>query len=76
MPLTPIRNIRRQQLLEAAFEIMKREGLQNATIEKIAKEIGASKGIVHHYFTNKQELIESTLRYAHTLQATQCSQKA
>ena len=65
MPLTPIRNIRRQQLLEATFEIMKREGLQNATIEKIAKKIGVSKGLVHHYFNNKQELIESTMRYAH-----------
>jgi TetR/AcrR family transcriptional repressor of bet genes len=65
MPFAAIRNIRRQELLEAAFTIMKREGLQNTTIKKIAKEIGASKGIVHHYFKNKQELIEYTMRYAH-----------
>jgi TetR/AcrR family transcriptional regulator, transcriptional repressor of bet genes len=62
MPLIPIRNIRRQQLLEAAFEIMKREGLQNATIEKIAKEAGVSEGNIHHYFESKEELIELSIR--------------
>jgi TetR/AcrR family transcriptional repressor of bet genes len=66
MPLAQIKDIRRQELLEAAFEIIKRHGLQAATLSSIAEEAGASKGIVHHYFKNKQQLIEQAMRYAHT----------
>jgi transcriptional repressor BetI len=67
MTLTRIRDIRRRELLEAAYEVLKREGLQATTTDKIALEAGAAKGIVHHYFPNKRELILATLRYAHTL---------
>ena len=67
MPLTRIKDIRRQELLRAAFEIIKRHGLQATTIASIAEEAGASKGIVHHYFEDKQQVIEHAMRYAHTL---------
>jgi TetR/AcrR family transcriptional regulator, transcriptional repressor of bet genes len=66
MSRAQIKDIRRQELLEAAFEIIKRHGLQAATLSSIAEEAGASKGIVHHYFKNKQQLIEQAMRYAHT----------
>ncbi|HEY7748492.1 MAG TPA: transcriptional regulator BetI [Aestuariivirgaceae bacterium] len=66
MVLKTIQDIRREELLSAALEVMKRDGFQHATIEKIARQAGASKGIVHHYFKNKQELIESTMRHAHS----------
>src|SRR5687767_4467123 len=65
MPLTPIKDIRRQQLLNAAFEVIKRNGLSAASISRIAEETGASKGIVHHYFENKEQLIGQAVRYAH-----------
>jgi TetR/AcrR family transcriptional repressor of bet genes len=65
MALQKIQDIRRQELLSAALEIVKRNGFPHATIERIAKQAGASKGIVHHYFKDKQDLIESTMRYAH-----------
>lgn len=67
MPLTRIKEIRRQELLRAAFEIIKRDGLPATTIGSIAEEVGASKGIVHHYFKDKQQLIQDTMRYAHAL---------
>jgi TetR/AcrR family transcriptional repressor of bet genes len=66
MSRAQIKDIRRQELLEAALEIIKRHGLQAATLSSIAEEAGASKGIVHHYFENKQQLIEQAMRYAHT----------
>ena len=56
MRLTPIRDIRRDELIKAAFEIIKRDGLRAATIGNIAEAAGASKGIVHHYFEDKQDL--------------------
>ncbi len=43
---------------------MKRDGLHQVTVDKIAREVGASRGIIHHYFKNKLELIELTLRAA------------
>ena len=38
MPLTPIKDIRRQELLKAAFEITKRHGLAAASVSRIAEE--------------------------------------
>jgi TetR/AcrR family transcriptional repressor of bet genes len=67
MTFTRIRDIRRRELLEAAYEVLKREGLQATTTDKIAIEAGAAKGIVHHYFPNKRELILATMRYAHAI---------
>jgi TetR/AcrR family transcriptional regulator, transcriptional repressor of bet genes len=75
MPITRIRDIRRQELVEAAFKIIKREGLQSTTISKIAREAGASKGVVHHYFKNREQLIEKTMRYIHTLRKTELVEK-
>lgn len=66
MALTRIRDIRRRELLQAALEIIKREGLPATTLSRIAAEAGVSKGIVHHYFTGKDQLIEETMRYAHS----------
>jgi TetR/AcrR family transcriptional repressor of bet genes len=65
MALTPIKDIRRQELLEAAFEIIKREGLAAASVIRIAREAGVSKGIVHHYFETKEQLIGQAVRYSH-----------
>jgi TetR/AcrR family transcriptional repressor of bet genes len=66
MALTRIRDIRRKELLEAALEIIKREGLATTTLSRIADQAGVSKGIVHHYFRGKDQLIEETMRYAHS----------
>jgi TetR/AcrR family transcriptional repressor of bet genes len=67
MPITRIRDIRRKELLKAALEVMTRDGLQATTIDKIAKEAGASKGLVHHYFRDKDELTEMTIRFLYSL---------
>jgi TetR/AcrR family transcriptional repressor of bet genes len=66
MALTRIREIRRRELLEAALEIIKREGLPSTTLSRIADQAGVSKGIVHHYFKGKDQLIEETMRFAHS----------
>ena len=43
MTIARIRDIRRRELLEAALEIIKREGLQATTLGIIAEQAGASK---------------------------------
>jgi TetR/AcrR family transcriptional repressor of bet genes len=64
MRLARISDIRKKELRRAAFEVLQREGMAGATLEKVAAHAGASKGIVLHYFTNKQELFEHAMREA------------
>jgi TetR/AcrR family transcriptional repressor of bet genes len=44
--------------------VLQREGVSGTTLEKIATEAGASKGIVLHYFRSKAELFEAVMREA------------
>lgn len=64
MKLTRISAIRRKELRQAAFAVLQDEGVAGATLEKVAARAGASKGIVLHYFRNKQELFEHAMREA------------
>lgn len=64
MKLKPLSEIRRIELRRAAFEVLQTQGLAGATLEKVAAHAGASKGIVLHYFANKQELFEQAMREA------------
>src|ERR687897_3145694 len=75
MIIAKIRDIRRRELLQAAYEVLKRDGLHATTIDKIALKAGAAKGIVHHYFPNKRDLIFTTLRYAHALRRNEIVQR-
>ena len=56
MPNVPLR-ARRQQIIEAATEVISREGLGNATIRRIAEEAGASLASIHYSFRDKEEVL-------------------
>jgi len=62
MGLTSIKDIRRQELLDAAFKSIKKRGIQATTIASIAEEAGVSMGTIHHYFKDREELIELAVR--------------
>ncbi|MFM2350757.1 MAG: hypothetical protein RIR04_1723 [Pseudomonadota bacterium] len=64
MALTSISHIRRRELRAAAFRVLQREGVNGTTLEKVAAEAGASKGIVLHYFRSKAELFQQVMREA------------
>ncbi len=46
----------RRKLLEAAFDEIHKVGFQAASLSKILKDTGVSKGALYHHFTNKLEL--------------------
>ena len=48
---------RRQQLIEAAFRVMAREGVAAATTRAIAAEAGAPLASFHYCFRSKEELL-------------------
>ncbi len=67
MALIPISQIRRLELQKAAFEVLFAEGFHSITVEKIADRAGISKGIIHHYFDSKQQLLHYAVRYGHSM---------
>ncbi|MCW2783365.1 MAG: transcriptional regulator [Marmoricola sp.] len=66
MPKNVDHDKRREELLEAAWTVIVRDGMDAATIRSIAKETGWSSGVLDHYFADKDDILVSTLRLAHT----------
>ena len=57
-----IKAIRRDELMDAAIEVMGTEGLNGATVAVIANRAGMSTGLVNHYFESKEELLALAMR--------------
>jgi AcrR family transcriptional regulator len=62
MPKDVNHDERREELLEAVWQVIARDGMERATIRVIAKETGWSAGVLAHYFADKEEIIASALR--------------
>lgn len=54
--------IRRRQLIKATIASIHDVGFSESSVSRIAAKAGVSAGIVHHYFEDKGELLEATLR--------------
>ncbi len=52
---------RRAEVIQAAWRVTAREGLDRTSMRAIAQELGSSTGVVTHYFRNKDELILAAL---------------
>ena len=63
MPRPVVKEVRQQQLIDATLMSVERHGLQNTTINTISRIAGMSSGLISHYFSGKQGLIEATLKY-------------
>lgn len=50
---------RKEQLIAATVELMRREGVQSVTMRAIAKEAGAPLAAAHYNFVDKDELMEA-----------------
>jgi AcrR family transcriptional regulator len=48
---------RRQEILENLYDVLLKEGLEGASIAKIANHMGISQGLLFHYFKTKEEMI-------------------
>ncbi len=51
-----IYNPKVHKILNAAFEEFAKFGLDKASLNKILKSAGISKGVFYHYFSDKEEL--------------------
>ncbi|MEJ2184446.1 MAG: TetR/AcrR family transcriptional regulator [Gemmatimonadota bacterium] len=51
-----------ERILEAAARVLAREGYGGATVAVVAAEAGVSRGLLHYYFENKEDMVARVLR--------------
>ena len=64
MPKIVDHEVRRTETAEAFWRVVARQGIEGANIRAVAAEAGWSRGIVEHYFENKEELVLYACRRA------------
>jgi AcrR family transcriptional regulator len=55
---------RREQLLELGVRLLSTRSLDELSIEMLAEEAGISRGLLYHYFGNKQDFHRAVVRKA------------
>jgi TetR/AcrR family transcriptional repressor of bet genes len=56
---------RRAELVDAAWRVIAAEGLEAATVRRIAQAAGCTTGLVTHYFDSKDDMLVAALREVH-----------
>jgi AcrR family transcriptional regulator len=69
MPKIVDHDQRRRELLQATAVVIAAEGVQAATVRRIAQQAGCTTGLVTHYFAGKDDLIIGALRHVHAAAA-------
>lgn len=49
-------------ILQAAAKVLTRQGYARTTIKEVAAEAGVSRGLLHYYFKNKEEMLFMVVR--------------
>ncbi len=52
----------KEKITQAAWRVIYREGVEHASVRKIAKEAKVSSGALQHYFKSQSELLEFAMR--------------
>src|SRR6516164_355652 len=55
--------VRRQALVDATIECLKRDGHEGLSIRTISAQAGVSVGLINHHFPNKEELVAAAYRH-------------
>jgi TetR/AcrR family transcriptional regulator, fatty acid metabolism regulator protein len=53
---------KREQLLEAAVRVFARRGYHGSRVADIAEEAGVAHGLLYHYFSSKEEVLQTIFR--------------
>lgn len=65
MPRVVNHDVRRAELVAATWQVIADEGLEAATVRRIAEAAGCTTGRVTHYFESKDEVLVAALRQVH-----------
>ncbi|MFD3764448.1 MULTISPECIES: TetR/AcrR family transcriptional regulator [Paenibacillus] len=63
MPKIVDHDHKRKIIAETAWKIIENEGIEKASIRRIASEAGMSTGALRHYFSNQDELLIFIMEY-------------
>jgi len=63
MARAKIADIRRREILEAAFKVFSEKGYHNTSMADIAAELGVAHGTVYRYYKNKLDIISTIMDY-------------
>lgn len=58
-----LKPIRQKAIIKAFYKVARREGLENASIAKVASVLDVNPSLVIHYFKTKQDLIHGLIEY-------------
>lgn len=58
-----LKDIRQREIIEVFYAVAKREGLENTSIAKIAREMNTNPSLIIHYFQTKEDLIYELIDY-------------
>jgi len=50
-------------ILKTSLKVLAKNGCENTTIATLAAEAGVSRGILHYYFSNTEDLVSKVLEY-------------
>jgi AcrR family transcriptional regulator len=67
MPKLVDHDVRREELVRAAWRVIAERGIDEVTIREIARQAGYSSGVLAHYFENKDDLLAHASRMSHEL---------
>jgi AcrR family transcriptional regulator len=58
-----LKPLRQKGIIKAFYKVAKKEGLENASIAKVAVVLGVNPSLVIHYFKTKNELVHGLIEY-------------
>jgi len=58
-----ISHLRKPEILKSTYKIIQEEGLEGASITKIARQMGVNSGIIINYYKNKETLILALVEF-------------
>lgn len=64
MPKVGMEEIRREQILQAAYRCVAQKSINGTRMKDIAREAGISQGVIHYYFHTKEKLLKELLAWS------------
>src|SRR3990170_2695296 len=58
-----LKPLRQKGIIKAFYKVAKKEGLENASIAKVAAVLEVNPSLVIHYFSTKQDLMHGLIEY-------------
>ncbi|MCL4422458.1 MAG: TetR/AcrR family transcriptional regulator [Actinobacteria bacterium] len=59
--MSPNQQAKRDEIVDAAVEVLLHEGVHGCTVRSIAATAGVSKGAVHYYFSDVEDIIDQAM---------------